>query len=189
MSPSAKTGPSAATAKATPPASPNWPRPAASRQRHRARRTRRRARQQHPHPRGHPPAPLRRRRAPARTLLRHHRQSHPRRPTRPPNRLPHRQSRRRRAIAPPRGVYAVRVRVAGNLTKYRAVLNLGNRPTFTSNGTDSLEVHLLDFDGRPLRPKTLSLRHRLAPQRNAFPDAAALKAQITEDIARARAVL
>ena len=25
-------------------------------------------------------------------------------------------------------------------------MNLGARPTFTSNGTDSLEVHILDFD-------------------------------------------
>ena len=49
-------------------------------------------------------------------------------------------------LLPPRGVYACRARVAGNLTKYKAVMNLGARPTFTSNGIDSLEVHLLDFD-------------------------------------------
>ena len=49
-------------------------------------------------------------------------------------------------LLPPRGVYAVRARVVGNLTKYKAVMNLGQRPTFTSNGVDSLEVHIFDFD-------------------------------------------
>jgi riboflavin kinase/FMN adenylyltransferase len=92
-------------------------------------------------------------------------------------------------LLPPRGVYAVRARVAGNLTKYRAVMNLGNRPTFTSNGTDSLEVHILDFSADLYDQKLwvsdmVWLRNEMA-----YPDAAALQAQITEDAARARAVL
>ena len=92
-------------------------------------------------------------------------------------------------LLPPRGVYAVRARVAGNLTKYRAVMNLGNRPTFTSNGVDSLEVHLLDFDADLYDQKLwvsdmVWLRNEMA-----FPNADALKAQITEDVARARVVL
>jgi riboflavin kinase/FMN adenylyltransferase len=92
-------------------------------------------------------------------------------------------------LLPPRGVYAVRARVAGNLTKYRAVMNLGNRPTFTSNGTDSLEVHLLDFDADLYDQKLwvsdmVWLRNEMA-----FPNADALKAQISEDVARARVVL
>ena len=92
-------------------------------------------------------------------------------------------------LLPPRGVYAVRARVAGNLTKYRAVMNLGQRPTFTSNGTDSLEVHLLDFNADLYGQKLwVSDLHWLRDEQ-AFPDAAALKAQIAEDIARARAIL
>jgi riboflavin kinase/FMN adenylyltransferase len=92
-------------------------------------------------------------------------------------------------LLPPRGVYAVRARVAGNLTKYRAVMNLGNRPTFTSNGVDSLEVHLLDFDADLYDQKLwvsdmVWLRNEMA-----FPSAEALLAQIAEDIARAKAVL
>jgi len=92
-------------------------------------------------------------------------------------------------LLPPRGVYAVRARVAGNLTKYRAVMNLGNRPTFTSNGVDSLEVHILDFDADLYEQKLwvsdmVWLRNEMA-----FPNADALKAQIAEDIARARVVL
>ncbi len=92
-------------------------------------------------------------------------------------------------LLPPRGVYAVRARVAGNLTKYRAMMNLGNRPTFTSNGVDSLEVHLLDFDADLYDQKLwVSDFHWLRDER-AFPNVDALKAQITEDAERARAVL
>src|SRR5271170_5101863 len=84
-------------------------------------------------------------------------------------------------LLPPRGVYAVRARVAGNLTKYRAVMNLGNRPTFTSNGTDSLEVHLLDFQTDLYDQKLwVSDLHWLRDEQS-FANAEALKAQITED--------
>ena len=71
-------------------------------------------------------------------------------------------------LLPPRGVYAAKARVAGNLARYPAVLNLGKRPTFTSNGEVSLEVHLLDFSGRSLRPEALDLRLRVAPRRTGF---------------------
>jgi riboflavin kinase/FMN adenylyltransferase len=92
-------------------------------------------------------------------------------------------------LLPPRGVYAARARVAGNLTKYRAVMNLGQRPTFTSNGVDSLEVHLLDFqadlyDQRLWVSDLVWLRDE-----KTFSGADELKAQIAEDIARARAIL
>ncbi len=92
-------------------------------------------------------------------------------------------------LLPPRGVYAVRARVAGNLTKYKAVMNLGCRPTFTSNGTDSLEVHLLDFDADLYDQKLWVSDMTWLRNEQAFPDAEALKAQITEDASRARAIL
>ena len=92
-------------------------------------------------------------------------------------------------LLPPRGVYAVRARVAGNLTKYRAVMNLGRRPTFTSNGIDSLEVHLLDFDADLYDQKLWVSDLVWLRGEQAFPNAAALKAQIEEDAARARVVL
>jgi len=92
-------------------------------------------------------------------------------------------------LLPPRGVYAVRARVAGNLTKYRAVMNLGNRPTFTSNGIDSLEVHLLDFNADLYAQKLWVSNMVWLRNEKAFPGADALKAQIAEDVARARVVL
>jgi riboflavin kinase/FMN adenylyltransferase len=92
-------------------------------------------------------------------------------------------------LLPPRGVYAVRARVAGNLTKYRAVMNLGQRPTFTSNGVDSLEVHLLDFNADLYDQKLWVSDMVWLRNEQAFPNADALKAQIIEDVARARAIL
>jgi len=92
-------------------------------------------------------------------------------------------------LLPPRGVYAVRARVAGNLTKYRAVMNLGNRPTFTSNGVDSLEVHLLDFQADLYDQKLWVSDMVWLRDEQPFANAAALKAQIAEDVARARVVL
>ncbi len=92
-------------------------------------------------------------------------------------------------LLPPRGVYAVRARVAGNLTKYRAVMNLGNRPTFTSNGIDSLEVHVLDFDADLYDQKIWVSDLVWLREEMAFAGADALKAQIEEDVARARVIL
>jgi riboflavin kinase/FMN adenylyltransferase len=92
-------------------------------------------------------------------------------------------------LLPPRGVYAARARVAGNLTKYRAVMNLGNRPTFTSNGTDSLEVHVLDFTADLYEQKLWVSDFVWLRDEQSFANADALKAQIAEDSARARVVL
>ncbi len=92
-------------------------------------------------------------------------------------------------LLPPRGVYACRARVAGNLTKYKAVMNLGNRPTFTSNGTDSLEVHLLDFEADLYDQKLWVSDLVWLRNETAFPSKEALVAQIAEDAARAQTIL
>jgi riboflavin kinase/FMN adenylyltransferase len=92
-------------------------------------------------------------------------------------------------MLPPRGVYAVKARVAAHMTKYRAVMNLGQRPTFTSNGTDSLEVHILDFNADIYDQKLWVSDFVFLREEKAFSGAEALKAQLTEDVTRARAVL
>ena len=92
-------------------------------------------------------------------------------------------------LLPPRGVYACRARVAGNLTKYKAVMNLGIRPTFTSNGIDSMEVHILDFEADLYDQKLWVSNLVWLRDEVAFPSKEALVAQITEDAARARAIL
>lgn len=92
-------------------------------------------------------------------------------------------------MLPPRGVYAARARVAGNLTKYRAVMNLGQRPTFTSDRADLLEVHLLDFKADLYDQKLWVSDLAWLRDEQSFADAGALKAQITKDIERARELL
>jgi riboflavin kinase/FMN adenylyltransferase len=92
-------------------------------------------------------------------------------------------------LLPPRGVYAVRARVAGNLTKYPAVMNLGRRPTFTSNGLDSLEVHLLDFKADLYDQKLWISDFIWLRDEQPFPNLEALKAQIQTDVTRARTLL
>lgn len=88
---------------------------------------------------------------------------------------------------PPAGVYAVRAGERGGALQ-PAVANIGRRPTFGA-GEETLEVHLLDgagdLYGRTLRVAFVA---RLRDEQR-FPDAAALKAQIGEDVAAARRVL
>jgi riboflavin kinase/FMN adenylyltransferase len=68
-------------------------------------------------------------------------------------------------------------------------MNLGARPTFTSNGVDALEVHILDFDSDLYGQKLWVSDLRWLRNEQAFPDADALKTQIEEDVARAQAIL
>ncbi len=83
-------------------------------------------------------------------------------------------------LLPPRGVYAVRASVAGS--PLPAVMNLGQRPTFTSNGVDSLEVHLLE-GGRDLYGTTMELTdfHWLRDEQS-FAGVEELKEQIARDV-------
>ena len=87
---------------------------------------------------------------------------------------------------PADGVYVCDAEVGGR--RYGAVTNIGVRPTF--NGTQrKVEAYLLDFVddiyGETLR---LTLRHRLRGEKK-FDGIAALVAQITGDVAAARAWL
>jgi riboflavin kinase/FMN adenylyltransferase len=90
-------------------------------------------------------------------------------------------------LLPPRGVYAVRVRVGNDI--YPGVMNLGRRPTFTSNGVDSLEVHLIE-GGRDLYGQELELSgFAWLRDEERFPNVDALKAQIARDVEEARRIL
>jgi len=89
-------------------------------------------------------------------------------------------------LRPRFGVYAVRALVDGSWRD--AVANLGRRPTF-GKLQENFEVHLFDFAG-DLYGKQLAvaLSHFIRPEIK-FPGLDALKAQIAEDAARARAWL
>jgi riboflavin kinase/FMN adenylyltransferase len=88
-------------------------------------------------------------------------------------------------VLPPSGVYAVHVHVQGK--SYRAVLNIGYRPTVASIAALlRVEAHLLDFDG-DLYGQELEITfvEKLRDEQK-FPSLEALKAQIVRDIASAR---
>jgi riboflavin kinase / FMN adenylyltransferase len=90
-------------------------------------------------------------------------------------------------VLPPNGVYAVHARLGAR--ELRGALNLGVRPTLASP-TPRLqcEVHLLDFaediHGAELE---LTFAAKLRDEQK-FPNVEALKAQITRDLAAARAL-
>jgi riboflavin kinase/FMN adenylyltransferase len=90
-------------------------------------------------------------------------------------------------ILPARGVYAGRCRAPDGSWR-AAVVNRGRRPTFGGE-TETVEAHLLDFDG-DLYGSVLRLAFavRLREERR-FPSPGALVAQIREDVQRARALL
>ncbi len=94
----------------------------------------------------------------------------------------------RHKVRPPRGVYAVRVPLGTR--EWPGVANIGVRPTVVENGRETVEVHLLDYDGGALYGRDLEVRFiaRLRDERK-FDGLDALKAQIAADIEAARRAL
>lgn len=89
------------------------------------------------------------------------------------------------ALLPSFGVYATRLQLDGRL--FRAVTNVGNRPTF-GEASFAVESHILDFEPvnlNELTPLKLEFLLRLRGERT-WPSPQALKAQITADVARAK---
>lgn len=82
-------------------------------------------------------------------------------------------------LIPKIGVYAVEVEVGDK--RYRAMMNIGTRPTIQAQSRVSLEVHLLDFNG-DLYSKELTLYFlaRLRDEQK-FASLDALKAQLERD--------
>jgi riboflavin kinase/FMN adenylyltransferase len=90
-------------------------------------------------------------------------------------------------ILPARGVYAGRCRLADGSWR-AAVVNRGRRPTFGGE-TETVEAHLLDFDGDLYGSKLrLAFSARLREEQR-FSGPEALVAQIRDDVERARALL
>ena len=85
------------------------------------------------------------------------------------------------AVRPPAGVYAAEVDLDGRTC--RAVVNIGTRPTFRSEGAETLEAHLLDYRGGDLYGRALEVRflRRLRDEKK-FGSVDELKAQIQADI-------
>lgn len=89
-------------------------------------------------------------------------------------------------LLPAAGVYAVKVRVGGEL--YDGACNIGTNPTF-ANDKVSLEVFLFEFEGDLYgREVTLFFIDRLRGEMR-FPGPEALKEAIAADVARCRTIL
>ena len=89
-------------------------------------------------------------------------------------------------LVPANGVYATRITVGAE--QYQAVVNIGTRPTFAEKER-RVEAHLLDFDGDLYgQHLAISFTGRLRSEQK-FESIDALKAQIDDDIARARTIL
>ncbi|MDZ7307231.1 MAG: riboflavin biosynthesis protein RibF, partial [candidate division KSB1 bacterium] len=89
-------------------------------------------------------------------------------------------------LIPAHGVYAVRVRLAGQ--EWGGMMNIGMRPTFAGSGR-TLEVHLFDFTG-DLYDQEVEVHFvaRLRPEMK-FATVAALQAQLQGDRAASLRVL
>ena len=70
--------------------------------------------------------------------------------------------------------------------EYAVVVNIGQRPTFADDGSLTVEVHVLDFDG-DLYGKTLAVRlGEKIREEQRFDSVQELTEQIAKDIQRAR---
>lgn len=89
-------------------------------------------------------------------------------------------------LLPPQGVYATTFTTDRQV--YRSITNLGVRPTFEAGAAPTIETHVfgLDRDLYDARVR-LAFVQRMRAER-AFPDAAALVAQIQADCAQAQAL-
>ena len=89
-------------------------------------------------------------------------------------------------LLPPDGVYATTVMIDGVI--HASITNVGVRPTFESNGERAVETHIFDFSS-DLYGNDLSIAFiaRLREERR-YADASALKAQMNDDFAQAKAL-
>jgi riboflavin kinase/FMN adenylyltransferase len=92
-------------------------------------------------------------------------------------------------LLPAFGVYATWLKVQGRACQYafKAVTNVGNRPTFGA-ASFAVESHILDFEPVEMDERTpieLEFMLRLRGERE-WPSPEALKAQIFKDVARAK---
>lgn len=91
-------------------------------------------------------------------------------------------------LVPARGVYAVRATTAAGQT-WPAMLNIGVRPTVAGNLAQTVEAHLLGFEGDLYdQPLTVEFVARLRDEQK-FSGLDALKAQLARDAEAARAAL
>ncbi len=90
-------------------------------------------------------------------------------------------------VLPARGVYVTRTTDADDGRRWNSITNIGNRPTFGGDVTQSIETFLIEpFDGVTPRRIRLAFLHRVRDERK-FESPEALRAQILKDVAHSQA--
>lgn len=83
-------------------------------------------------------------------------------------------------VVPGRGVYAVRAELDG--FSYMGMLNIGWRPTLNNGSDQTIEAHLLDYDGPDLYGRHIALKfYRRVRDEHRFESLEALKEQLAAD--------
>jgi riboflavin kinase/FMN adenylyltransferase len=85
---------------------------------------------------------------------------------------------------PPSGVYAVDAKL--DKRPYKALLNIGRRPTFGASMEPSIELHILDFKKDIYNKDVEIIFKRKLRNEKRFSSISALRKQIEKDIQRAR---
>ena len=90
----------------------------------------------------------------------------------------------REMALPPYGVYVARVRFDGK--SYPAATNIGEKPTFSDPGAQTIEPHLLDFDGDLYGKRIHVELHKVLRPERAFGSVEELKAAIAKNVQQTR---
>lgn len=91
-------------------------------------------------------------------------------------------------LVPGRGVYAARAEIDG--FRYKAMVNIGWRPTLDNGSDQTIEAHLLDYDGGDLYGHHLKLNfYRRVRDEHRFDSIEALQKQLAIDADVVRAML
>lgn len=91
-------------------------------------------------------------------------------------------------LVPGRGVYAARAEIDG--FRYKAMVNIGWRPTLDNGSDQTIEAHLLDYDGGDLYGHHLKLSfYRRVRDEHRFDSIEALQKQLAIDADVVRAML
>ena len=91
---------------------------------------------------------------------------------------------------PPYGVYAARTNL-GEGTEWPGIVYIGDAPTLRGDGNDHpiVELHLFDFQGDLYGRRLRVIPVEFLRESRVFPSAEALRAQIRQDLANARAAI
>jgi riboflavin kinase/FMN adenylyltransferase len=91
-------------------------------------------------------------------------------------------------IVPKRGVYATRLRIEDDPALYRAVTNIGVRPTVSEREEVTIESYVLDFDRQVYGKRVRVEFERFIRPEQSFKNLDELKLQIERDIQTVRAM-